>query len=167
MRRRFSLTRFNYALQNADKAFIRWLDTTGLELRRRCMGVKRMAKIRAGTRDVWVDASSVSGESVSRYFPPLSRGQEKRERAKFREKLSRSRTIPQKEVAERNKWVESWKGLSPRHQEKHRAFYAELALIGAAPQTPPEVVPVDESPTPPEPIFFTSEDLQVNFQFIR
>ncbi|MBU1292557.1 hypothetical protein KJ819_00635 [Patescibacteria group bacterium] len=154
-------------MQNADKAFSHWLDTTGLEIRRRCMGAKRLARIPAGSRDIWVNAASLNGESVSRYFPPLSKREEKREEKKFREKLSRSRTIPQKEVAERNKWVESWKALSPRHKEKHRAFYADLALIGAAPQTPPEVVPAEEQSAAPEPIFFTAENLQVNFQFIR
>lgn len=167
MRRRFSLTRFNYALQSADKAFSNWFDTTSLEIRRRCMGAKRLAKIRVGSGFIWVDAASLNGESVSRYFPPLSRREKKEEEAKFREKLSQTSTAPRTEIEPGNKWVESWKALSPRHKEKHRAFYAELALIGAPPQTAPEVLPDEESPPAPEPTFFAAENLQINFQFIR
>ncbi|MBU1292593.1 hypothetical protein KJ819_00815, partial [Patescibacteria group bacterium] len=133
-----------------NNAIDRMILNAYLEVRRFLMGAERLAQIRAGPGYAWVNVTSLDGESVSRYYPPLSRREEKGEETKFREKLSRSQTIPQKEVAERNKWVESWKALSPRHKRKHRAFYADLALIGAAPQTPPEVLPAEESPTLPE-----------------
>jgi len=153
-RKLLSVNRIIRLQAKANGAFDKLIDTIGLECLRFFIGAKRLVKTPDGR---WVDAAKHdSSVSVVGHYPPKSRSESKRERARaeavFQQRLEEGKKLgPSPKVPAVDHILDTFRsGMTSEDEAKFGRHLDALEEMRRNP--PPAPTPPEEPPLPPPPI---------------